>query len=123
MEQIDEARLRCLLVSSKDPTHLRTVVAMLQAHGIQTEEGLHRPWHSVTFESSVMVLLEDHPKASALYKELQIPPGSGRMLASSPAPSRRMESGKRRFLPEFFARRKQPESTDSGRFSDNRASG
>jgi hypothetical protein len=43
---------------------------MLQAHGIQSEEGLHRPWRSAAFESSVMVSLDDHPKASALYKEL-----------------------------------------------------
>jgi hypothetical protein len=123
MEQFNEARLRCLLVSSKDPAHLKTVVAMLQEHGIQTEEGLHRPWRSAGFESSVMVSPEDHAKASVLYKEVEIPPGTGPTLVSSPATSRLMESGKRKFLPEFFARRKQPEPTDPGRFSDNRASG
>jgi hypothetical protein len=123
MEQINQARLQCLLVSSKDPAHLKTVVAMLEAHGIQTEEGLHRPWRAVSFESSVMVSLKDHPTASVLYKGLEIPPGSGPTLVSSPAQSRMMESGKREFLPEFFARRKQPEPTASGRFWENRASG
>jgi hypothetical protein len=48
---------------------------MLEAHGIQTEEGLHRPWRAASFESSVMVSLKDHPTASVLYKELEIPPG------------------------------------------------
>jgi hypothetical protein len=123
MEQINQARLQCLLVSSKDPAHLKTVVAMLEAHGIQTGEGLHRPWRAASFESSVMVSLEDHPEASVLYKELEIPPGGGPTPVSSPASPRLMGSGKRKFLPEFFARRKQPQPTDSGRFPDNRASG
>jgi hypothetical protein len=34
MEQINQARLQYLLVSSKNPTHLKTVVVMLEAHGI-----------------------------------------------------------------------------------------
>jgi hypothetical protein len=59
----------------KDPADLKTVVAMLYAHGIQTEEGLHRPWRSASFESSVMVSPEDYPEASVLYKELEIPAG------------------------------------------------
>jgi hypothetical protein len=116
MERINEARLRCLLVSSKDSVHLKTVVAMLHAKGIQTEGGLHRPWRSTSFESSVMVSLEVHPKASVLYKELETPPGTGPTLVSSPAPSSLMERGNRKFLPEFFARPKQPGPTDSGRF-------
>jgi hypothetical protein len=123
MELINEARLRCLLVSSKDAAHLKTVAAMLHAKGIQTQEGLHRPWRSSSFESSVMVSLEDHPKASVLYKELETSPGTGPTLVPSPAPSRLMERGKRKFLPEFFARPKQPGPTDSGRFWGNRASG
>jgi hypothetical protein len=45
MELINETRLRCLLVSSKDAAHLKTVVAILHAKGIQTQEGLQRPWH------------------------------------------------------------------------------
>jgi hypothetical protein len=121
MERINE--LRCLLASSKDPAHLRTVVAMLEAHGIQSEEGLHRPWRSAVFESSVMVSLDDHPKASVLYRELDTAPGTGPELASNPAPSSLMDPGKRKFLPEFFARRKQPEPTNSGRSWGNRASG
>lgn len=123
MEQTNKARLRCLLVSSKDPAHLKTVVAMLQEQGIQTEQGLHRPWRSANFESSIMVSPEDHPKASVLYKELELPSGTGPMLVPIPAPSRPMESGKRRFVPDFFARRKQPQLTDSGRLWDRRASG
>jgi hypothetical protein len=123
MEQISKARLQCLLVSSKDPAHLKTVVSMLQERGIQTEEGLHRPWRSANFEPSIMVSPEDHQKASVLYKELELPPGTGPTLVPSSAPSRPMESGKRRFLPEFFARPKRPEPTDSGRLWDSRASG
>ena len=123
MEQINQARLRCLLISSKDPAHLKTVVAMLQEHGIQTEEGLHRPWRSANFESSIMVSPEDHPEASVLYKELELPPGTGPTLVPSPAPSRPMESGKRKFVSEFFARPKQPEPTDSGRLWGSRTSG
>jgi hypothetical protein len=123
MVWINEARLQYLLVSSKDPAHLKTVVAMLHAHGIQTEEGLHRPWRSASFESSVMVSAEDHPKASVLYKELEIPPGTGPTLVSSLAPASLLERGKRKFLLEFFARSKQPEPTTSGHFGENRASG
>jgi hypothetical protein len=122
MEWINEARLRCLLVSSKDPAHLKTVVAMLHAHEIQTEEGLHRPWRSASFESSIMVSPEDYPKASVLYKELEIPPGTGPALVSSLAPPRLMERGKRKLLPEFFAKPKKPEPTDFGRYLKNRAS-
>jgi hypothetical protein len=123
MEQITQARLQCLLVSSKDAAHVKAVVAILEAHGIQTEEGLHRPWRAAGFESSVMVSLKDHATASVLYKELEFPPGTGPALVSSSAQSRIMKSGKRKLLPEFFARRKQPGPTASGRFWENRASG
>jgi hypothetical protein len=122
MEWINEARLRCLLVSSKDPAHLKTVVAMLHAHGIQTEEGLHRPWRSASFESSVMVSPEDYPKASVLYNELEIPVGIEPMVVPNLASSRMMERGKRRVSPEFFAKPKQPEATDFGRYLESRAS-
>jgi hypothetical protein len=123
MEWADETRLRCLLVSSKDPAHLKTVIGMLHVHGIQTEEGLHRPWRSDSFEPSVMVAPEDFVTASALYKESEIPPRTGPTLVSSPAPPRLMERGKRKFLPGFFAKPQQPEPTDSGRSWENRASG
>jgi hypothetical protein len=123
MEWADETRLRCLLVSSRDRAHLKTVIAMLNAHGIQTEEGLHRPWRSAGFESSVMVAPEDVLRASVLYKELEIPPGTDPTLVSSLAPSRLTGRGKRKLLPGFFARHKQPEPTDSGRSWENRASG
>jgi hypothetical protein len=66
MEWADETCSRCLLVSSKDSAHLKTVIAMLHNHGIQTEEGLHRPWRSASFESSVMVAPEDFLRASEL---------------------------------------------------------
>jgi hypothetical protein len=69
---------------------------MLHKHGIQTEEGLHRPWRSTNFESSIMVSPEDHPKASVLCRELDVLPGTG---TSSLAPSRLMERGTRKFLP------------------------
>jgi hypothetical protein len=121
MEWADEARSRCLLVSSKDPAHLKTVIAMLQDHGIQTEEGLHRAWRSERFEPSVMVAPEDFLRASVLYDELEIPSGTGPTLVSSPVPSRLTERGRRKFLPEFFARHKQPEPTDSGHSWENRA--
>jgi hypothetical protein len=123
MDWADETCSRCLLVSSKDPAHLKTVIGILHDHGIQTEEGLHRPWRSAGFESSVMVSPEDYPKASVLYEELEIPQGTGPTLVSSPTPARLIERGRRKFLPEFFVRHKQPEPTDSGRSWENRASG
>jgi hypothetical protein len=123
MEWADETHLRCLLVCSKDLAHLKAVVAMLHDHGIQTEEGLHRPWRSDSFEPSVMVAPGDFLTASVLYEESEIFPGNGPTLVSSLAPSRLAEGGKRKFLSEFFARRKQPEPTDSGRSWENRASG
>jgi len=109
-------------VSSKDSAHLKTVIAMLHDHGIETEEGLHRPWRSASFESSVTVAPENSLRASALYDELEIPPVTGPTLVSSLAPSRLMERGKRKFLPELFTKPKQPKSTDSGRVWENRAS-
>jgi len=122
MEWADETHLRCLLISSKDPAHLKTVIAMLQDHGIQTEEGLHRAWRSERFEPSVLVAPEDFLRASVLYDELEIAPGAGSPLVSSLAPSR-LERGKRELLPEFFARHKEPEPTQSGRSWEDRASG
>ena len=122
MEWINEGRLRCLLVSSKDPAHLKTVVAMLQAHGIQTEEGLHRPWRSASFEPSVMVSPENYPEASVLYKELEIPGGIEPTLVPNLALSMMMERGERRVSPDFFAKPKQPEPTDFGRYLKNRVS-
>jgi hypothetical protein len=59
MDWADETRSRCLLVSSKDSAHLKTIIAMLHDHEIQTEEGLHRPWRSDSFEPLVMVAPED----------------------------------------------------------------
>jgi hypothetical protein len=123
MEWADETCSRCLLVSSQDSAHLKTVIAMLHDHGIQSEEGLHRPWRSASFESSVMVAPEDFLRASALYDELAISPATSPMLVSNLAPSRLMERGKRKFLFEFFAKPKQPEPTASGGFWENRASG
>jgi hypothetical protein len=123
MDWADETRSRCLLVSSKDSAHLKTIIAMLHDHGIQTEEGLHRPWRSDNFEPSIMVALEDFLRASGLYKELEIAPATGPTLVSSLASSRLTEHGQRKLLPEFFARHKQPEPTNSGRSWENRASG
>ena len=123
MEWADENRSRCLLISSKDPARLKRVIAMLHAHGIQSEEGLHRPWRSAEFESSVMVSLEDYPEASVLYKELEIPAGLNPTLVPNLASSSKlMELGNRRVSPDFFAKPKQPEPTDFGRYLKNRAS-
>jgi hypothetical protein len=121
MESADETRLGCLLVSSKDPSYLKSVVSMLHEHGIQSEEGLHRPWRSDSFESSVMVAPEDFSRASVLYKESGIALGTGPTLVSCPPPSRPTEHGKRSFMFELFAKAKQPESTDVGRSWKNRA--
>ncbi len=85
MARINEARLR-LLVSSSDPIRLKTVVAMLHAQGIQSEEGLHRPWRSVGFESSIMVSSEDYSKASVLYEEFEVAPRIRPALVSSLPP-------------------------------------
>ena len=123
MECADETRSRCLLVSSKDSAHLKTVIAMLHDHGIQIEEGLHRPWRSASFESSIMVAPEDFLRASALYDDLRISPVTSPTLDSSLAPSRRTERGKRKLLPDLFSKPKQPRPTDSGRLGENRASG
>jgi hypothetical protein len=122
MEWINEARLRCLLVSSKDPAHLKTVVAILHAHGIQTEEGLHRPWRSASFESSIMVSPEDYPEASVLYKELEIPAGIEPTFVPNLASSMLMQRGKQRVSCDFVAKPKQPEPTDFSHYLKNRAS-
>ena len=123
MEWVDETRLRCLLVSSKDPAHLKTVIGILHNHGIQAEEGLHRPWRSDSFEPSVMVAPEDFVTASVLYKESEIVPETGPTFVSSLAPPRLMERGKRKFLRGFLAKPKQPEPINSARSWENRASG
>ena len=115
MEWINEARLRCLLVSSQDPGHLKTVVAMLHAHGIQTEEGLHRPWRSASFESSVYGLARGLSKGLSALRGIR--------NSARDWPYARLKLGtieadgawKAKAFPEFFARHKQPEPTDSGR--------
>jgi hypothetical protein len=66
MENNREAPAQRLLVSSKYPPHLRSVMSMLHAHGIHAEEGLHRPWGSDELVPALMVSIEDYPRASAL---------------------------------------------------------
>jgi hypothetical protein len=66
MEYGSEARVQCLLVYSKYPPHLRSVMSMLHAHGIHAEEGLHRPRGIDEFVPVLMVAVEDYPRASAL---------------------------------------------------------
>ena len=66
MEYASEARVKCLLVYSKYPPHLRSVMSILHAHGIHAEEGLHRPRGSDEVVPALMVSLEDYPRASAL---------------------------------------------------------
>jgi hypothetical protein len=66
MEYGSETHLDCLLVSSRYPPHLRSVAAMLYAHGIQVEEGLHQPLFSGELVPALMVSREDYPRASAL---------------------------------------------------------
>jgi hypothetical protein len=122
MEWVDETCSRCLLVSSKDPAHLKTVVGMLHDHGIQTEEGLHRPWRAATFESSVMVAPEDLLRASVLYEELGASAGIEPAPVPNSASSMLLEPGKRRLSIDFFAKPKQPKATDFGRYLKNRAS-
>jgi hypothetical protein len=122
MNWADETRSRRLLVSSKDSVHLKTIIAMLHDHGIQTEEGLHRPWRSDSFEPSVMVAPEDFLRASVLHKEAEIAPATGPTLVSSLAPSRLMELGQQKLLPDFFAKPKQSEPTAFGRYLENRGS-
>jgi hypothetical protein len=68
-----------------------------------------------------MVSPEDYPEALVFYKKFEIPPGTGPTLVSSLAPSRLMERGKRKLLPEFFAKPKKREPTDFGRYLESRA--
>jgi hypothetical protein len=84
MEWANGTRWRCLPVSSKNPAHVKSVIAMLHANGIQTEEGLHRPWRAAGFESAIMISPEDFPKATVLYNELQTLAGANFMVVSSP---------------------------------------
>jgi hypothetical protein len=83
MDWANGTRWRCLLISSKNPAYRKSVIAMLHANGIQTEEGLHRPWGAAGFESAIMVSSEDFSKASALYNELETPAGANFMVVSS----------------------------------------
>jgi hypothetical protein len=87
MARIQETRLRSLLVSSDDPARLKTVAAMLHAQGIETEEGLHRPWRSERFESSILVSPEDYSKALLLFKEFEIAPRIGPKFTELPQKS------------------------------------
>jgi hypothetical protein len=75
MESANEPRLQLLLLS-KDPVHMKSITAMLHAHGIQTMTELTSlPWRSAGLESFVMVSTEDYPKASALYLDLELAVG------------------------------------------------
>jgi hypothetical protein len=66
MRNSSEAHAQCLLVYSKYPPHLRSVMSMLHAYGIHAEEGLHRPRGIDEFVPALMVSIEDYPRASAL---------------------------------------------------------
>jgi hypothetical protein len=66
MQSGREARLQCPLAYSKYAPHLRSVMSMLHAHGIHTEECLHRPRGWDEFVPGLMVSVEDYPRASAL---------------------------------------------------------
>jgi hypothetical protein len=66
MENSSEAHVQCLLVSSKHPSHLRSVMSMLHAHGIHAAEDLHHPRGSDELMPALMVSVEDYPRASAL---------------------------------------------------------
>ena len=66
MESANEPRMQLLLLS-KDPVHMKSITAMLHAHGIETSTELTSlPWRSAGFECFVMVSTEDYTKASAL---------------------------------------------------------
>jgi hypothetical protein len=71
MELATEIHWRRLPVS-KDPAHLQRVIELLRSHSIPTEEGLHRPWRSGSFEPALMVASEHYARASALAGELLI---------------------------------------------------
>jgi hypothetical protein len=66
MANSSEARVQCLLVSSKHPSHLRSVMSILHAHCIHAEEGLHRPWGSDELVPALMVSIEDYSRALAV---------------------------------------------------------
>jgi hypothetical protein len=66
MEYGSAPRMQCVLVYSKYPSHLRSVMSMLHAHGIHAEEGLRRPRGTDEFVPVLMVSVEDYPRASAL---------------------------------------------------------
>jgi hypothetical protein len=66
MENSSEAHLQCLLVSSKYPSHLRSVMSLLHAHGIHADEGIHRPWASDELVPALIVSIKDYPRALAL---------------------------------------------------------
>jgi hypothetical protein len=66
MRNSSEAHAQCLLVYSKYPPHLRSVMSILHAYGIHAEEGLHRPRGIDEFVPALMVSIEDYPRASAL---------------------------------------------------------
>ena len=66
MRDSSEAHAQCLLVYSKYPPHLRSVMSILHAYGIHAEEGLHRPRGIDEFVPALMVSIEDYPRASAL---------------------------------------------------------
>jgi hypothetical protein len=75
MESASEPRWQLLLLS-KDLAHMKSITAMLHAHGIQTMTELTSlPWRSAGLESFVMVSMEDYPKASALYLDLELTVG------------------------------------------------
>ncbi len=121
MEWTNEVRVRRVLVSSRNSAHVKTVIAMLHAHGIQTEEGLHRPWHSADFESSVLVSPEDYPGASVLYQESEIP-AEMPTLVPNRVPSMLLERAKGNFSSYIVAKPNQPGPTDFGRYLKDRAS-
>jgi hypothetical protein len=67
----NDTRWRLLLVSG-DRAHMKSAIAMLQAHGIQTVRQLTSLlWRSTGIDSLVMVSPEDYPKASALYVDYE----------------------------------------------------
>ena len=66
MQYSGEAHAQCLLVYSKYPPHLRSIMSMLHTYGIHAEEGLHRLRGIDEVVPVLMVSVDDYPRASAL---------------------------------------------------------
>ena len=70
MNPMFDDRSQCLLLSSQNPSCLTSIIAVLRASGIETEEALHRPWGSDNFAPALMVCIQDYTRAFSLAKPI-----------------------------------------------------